>query len=165
MTTTRELFLTFYDEEYEKVHRHIFYSTGCNKEIADDLTSEVFLKAFEHLSQFREGSSMKTWMYTIVRNHIIDYYRARRVDVSLDAVSELQSSDDLERDIAVKEATELVLKALPKLPPRYRDIVTFSYIDELEPSEIAQVMNMPTSRVYVVLHRALRKLQSLTTQS
>lgn len=156
-------FLTFYEEQYEKVHTHIFYSTGCNKDLADDLTAEVFMKMLEHLHQYREESSMKTWAYRIVRNHIIDHYRARRETLSLDEAQSVQAPNDFRDDIATKHDAEQVLAVLPQLPKRYREIIILTYIDQLTPAEVADIMKMPKKRVYIVLHRATKKLQSLMT--
>lgn len=163
MNDAQSLFLAFYDSHYEKIHTHVYYSTGYNSARADDLTSEIFLKAWEHLDQFNEDSSMKTWIYAITRNHIIDYYRTRREHISLEEVERIPDTLSIHTELAAKEEARKVLTAIPKLSPRYQTIVTLKYIDELDTAEIATIMRMPESRVYVVLHRALKKLRALLT--
>jgi RNA polymerase sigma-70 factor, ECF subfamily len=161
--TLREKFIGFYDEHYGKIHKHIYYRTGCNAAVADDLVAEAFLKAYEHLDSFRPNSSLKAWVYRIVHNHIIDYYRTHRVTVSYESLNDFASPERFTDIISDKHEVGRILKSLSDLPAKYQNAITLRYIDQLDTNEIAEVMNLSPNAVHVTLHRAIKKIQSSIT--
>jgi RNA polymerase sigma-70 factor (ECF subfamily) len=137
-----------------------------NREAADDLAQEVFLKAYLALPRFHGKSEFGTWLYRISINHVKDYLRkkGRAKEVSLEDVGEISFSDkeqtekaELERDTEARRG--LVRKFVQSLPEKYRIILTLRDIQGLPYDEIAQVLQLSPGTVDSRLHRARRILR------
>src|SRR5512134_1650231 len=79
-----EAFATLYDAYVERVSRYVYFrvTDDCDME---DLVSQVFLRAWEHLDRYKIGGSpFIAWLYTIARNLVIDHYRTKKKDLSLE---------------------------------------------------------------------------------
>src|SRR3989344_2331792 len=74
-----------YELCFDKIYRFVYFRVG-HKEIAEDLTEEVFIKAFENLHTLNQSSSFEAWLYQIARNKVIDYYRSKQMLTNLDDV-------------------------------------------------------------------------------
>ena len=155
-------FLTYYKEYFQKVHNYLYYRTGRHREVADDLCSEIFLKAFEKFHQYDPSRPFRVWIYTIARNHLIDHYRSYRGEVSIDEVFGLSVDEGLAETIDKKNLAEKILKELKKINPVYREIIMLKYFGECTTEEMAEILNLSPNAVYVTLHRGLAKLRQLT---
>src|SRR5688572_29983186 len=82
-----EAFAQIYDFYAEPIYRFIFFRTG-HKEIAEDILSDTFVKAWLKINQVNSAKALSSWLYQIAKNNIIDYYRVRKTQVSLDEVEE-----------------------------------------------------------------------------
>jgi len=137
-----------------------------NREAADDLAQEVFLKAYLALPRFQGKSEFGTWLYRISVNHIKDFLRkkGRAKEVSLEDVGEISLSD---RDQADKAALEseaearrgLVRRSVERLPDKYRVILTLRDIQGLPYDEISRVLRLSPGTVDSRLHRARKILR------
>lgn len=88
----RDAFASLYDTHRDGIHRYIFFRVA-DPELAEDLTSEVFLRAWGNLKTFRIGRSpFAGWLYRIAHNAVIDHYRTRKTVVPLEEVAPLQLS-------------------------------------------------------------------------
>ncbi|EPZ52616.1 hypothetical protein N007_20185 [Alicyclobacillus acidoterrestris ATCC 49025] len=115
------------DEYGQGIWRYV-YSMTKNTAAADDLSQEVFIQAYQHLSQFREGSSMKTWLFVIEKHKCIDYFRSAFVRrVTFHARMDDVSDDSVEERVIASEQRNAVWAALFQLKP-----------DAREPDECAQ---------------------------
>jgi len=137
-----------------------------NREAADDLAQEVFLKAYLALPRFHGRSEFGTWLYRISMNHIKDFLRkkGRAKEVSLDDVQELSVSDKEQTEKAEQEReTEsrrtLVQKFVQGMPEKYRVILTLRDIQGLAYDQISQVLHLSPGTVDSRLHRARRMLR------
>ncbi|MBN2264829.1 MAG: sigma-70 family RNA polymerase sigma factor [Candidatus Aminicenantes bacterium] len=137
-----------------------------NREVADDLAQEIFLKAYLALPKFHGKSEFGTWVYRISMNHIKDYLRkkGRAKEVSLDDVPEVSFSDKDQAEKAEREReTEarrvLVQKQVQSLPEKYRVILTLRDIQGLAYEEIARILRLSPGTVDSRLHRARRMLR------
>ena len=117
---------------------------------AEDLAADVFVKVLEKLDSFDESkASFSTWIYTITRNTLTDYFRTRKVFAEIPVTMEADTS--VEDDICNAETLELLTKALEALDERERDIVVFRYYFNKQLKDIAAQMGI--SYAYVrVLH-------------
>jgi RNA polymerase sigma-70 factor (ECF subfamily) len=137
-----------------------------NRQAADDLAQEVFLKAYLALPRFHGKSEFGTWLYRISVNHIKDYLRkkGRAKEVSLDDVREISFSDreqteraDEERETEARRT--LVRKFVEALPDKYRIILTLRDIQGLAYEDIARILKLSPGTVDSRLHRARRMLR------
>ena len=137
-----------------------------NREAADDLAQEIFLKAYLALPRFHGKSEFGTWLYRISMNHIKDFLRkkGRAKEVPLEEVSELAFSDkeqaekaEQEREIEARRA--LVQRLVEGLPEKYRVILTLRDIQGMAYEEISRILKLSPGTVDSRLHRARRMLR------
>jgi RNA polymerase sigma-70 factor (ECF subfamily) len=138
-----------------------------NREAADDLAQEIFLKAFLALPRFHGKSEFGTWLYRVSVNHIKDYLRkkGRAKEISLDDVPEVSFSDKEQAERAEKEREiesrrTLVRKFVESLPEKYRVILTLRDVQGLAYDEISRILRLSPGTVDSRLHRARRMLRA-----
>lgn len=138
-----------------------------NREAADDLAQEVFLKAYLALPRFHGRSEFGTWLYRISINHIKDYLRkkGRAKEVSLEDVYEVSFSDKEQTEKAEQEREaenrrHLVREFVQGLPEKYRIILTLRDIQGLAYEQISKVLHLSPGTVDSRLHRARRMLRN-----
>ena len=151
-------------ERHQERIRNLIYSIFHEREIVDDLSQEVFIKAYEALSNFRFQSSFYTWLYRIAVNKSRDELRKRKVRRWFSLQTLLDSSDkDLNSKIVVEprdnELQELVAAGLQSLPEKYRIAITLKDIDGLSYEEIAEIMECEIGTVKSRLSRARAMLR------
>ncbi len=137
-----------------------------NREVADDLAQDVFLKAYLALPKFKFKSAFGTWLYRISANHIKDHLRkhGKVHQVSLDEVRELPSSDPeravrLEEERAEESRRSLVRRFVETLPEKYRIIITLRDIQGLSYEKISGMLRLSPGTVDSRLFRARRMLR------
>jgi RNA polymerase sigma-70 factor (ECF subfamily) len=151
-----------YREHVRAIYCFIYSKVG-NREAAEDLTSEVFLKALAHVDPSREKVSVIAWLYRVARNAVYDYWRAGRVAqvIALDEARDLRETpplpDAARQDRAARQAAEL----LGRLPDNYRAVLQYRLIEGLSVAETAQAMATTAGNVKVLQHRALRRAAEL----
>ncbi len=129
-----------------------------NKDIAEDLTSQTFLKALKKLNSFDNSRSFGAWLYTIAHNNIIDFYRkSKEYQINVEVLQNFLSSDDSPEKKAEKaELTKNVIEVLKQLPPAYQEVLTLRFLEEKGNEEIAEILGCTTNNVNVKIHRALK---------
>jgi len=160
-----EAFGCLYDNYVEKIYRFIFFKVS-SKEEAEDLTSEVFLKAWNYLiGEEREVGNFTGFIFQIARNKVIDFYRARahkqEKETALDPELEISTVDKNFEQVAVNQELEKLLKTVKQLKQEYQEIVLLRYVEEMSISEIAKILEKSNLNVRVTLHRAGKKLKEL----
>jgi RNA polymerase sigma-70 factor (ECF subfamily) len=167
--------LEAYDElvrRYQgKIYGLIYNMTG-NREDAEDVVQEVFLKAHASLNRFRGTSSFYTWVYRIAVNRTINFLkrRKRKLALSLDNVDlgierdpayvELSSRESPVRDVAIGELQEKLNRALQTLSEKHRTVVVLHDIQGLPHEEIAKMLGCSSGTVRSRLFYARQQLQS-----
>lgn len=158
-------FEKFYQANLDKIFRFVYYRVNVDRELAEDLVSEIFMKALENFERYDDKISASAWLFTIAKNHLANYWRDRKSTLSLDVVQETEDGV-IQVDLAVVEstaaasATRLDLdKYLDKLGQPERDIVTFHYLYGYNYAEIARFLSLSESAVKVAAHRALKKIR------
>ena len=151
-----------YTEYRDKVMGYIFGKLQ-NRHDSEDLVSEVFLKVCEKYDCFDQSrASVSTWIYTITRNTVIDYFRTRRT------CSELPPdlSDDCrpDEDILTGESLKQLAAALGRLDKRARDLIVLRYAKGMTLKDIAERMNISYAYVKVLHNNALRGLRALNNE-
>lgn len=134
-----------------------------NKNDAEEVVQDAFVKAFEHLASFKRKSNFSTWLYRIVYNAAISKLRSRKSEaVSIDnkamQIEDDNSIENLFYGYTGEEATQLVRKALAMLPEDERTIVTLYYLNESRINEIHKITGLSKSNIKIKLFRARKKL-------
>jgi len=136
-----------------------------NREDAEEVAQDVFLKAYQKLSGFRQESSFQTWLYRIAYNEAISRIRKHKMNLA-DLEEEITGNipdDEIENDIAGLDAEEqklVVGKILDNLSDTDRVLVTLFYLDSRAISEIVEITGLGESNVKVRLHRIRKRIYS-----
>ncbi|MFD1639597.1 RNA polymerase sigma factor [Evansella tamaricis] len=150
-----------YENYSDAIYRFILLQIRDTQQ-AEDLTQEVFIRAYKGLEQFEGRSSYKTWLYTIARNTTHDYYRKKRPISFLPAffqnqpeVTAMSPEELMEMGEGVKELYE----ALSKLKPSYREVIVLRQIKEFSIKETAEILGWSEAKVKSTTHRAFATLK------
>ncbi len=147
-----------YEKYKEKVHGYIQNKVN-NYHLAEDLCSDVFVKIYEKIDTFDESkASVSTWIFTIARNTLIDYYRTRKIQSEIPETLAQESS--VEDDICNNEMLDTLAGALEKLDERQRDIVVLRYYSGLTLKNIAEKMDISYSYVKLLHNNAMSELKN-----
>jgi RNA polymerase sigma-70 factor, ECF subfamily len=153
-------------ERYQERIRNLIYSIFHEREIVDDLSQEVFIKAYQALPQFRFQSSFYTWLYRIAVNKSRDELRKRKVRRWFSLQTMMENSDkELGSKIVVEpqdhETQEILAAGLQSLPEKYRLAIVLKDIDGLSYEEIAEIMECELGTVKSRLSRARSMLRKV----
>ncbi len=121
-----------------KLLRTCFLMLG-NKEDAEDVVQETFVKVFEKVGNFRENSGLYTWIYTIALNLSRDRLRKKKDVLALE--DEWLGNDDVESHVEESIDREVLKKELFKLHPMYMEVMVLFYFEELSIKEISVLLN------------------------
>ena len=148
-----EIYKTYYGKVYG-----YFVSKINNAHNAEDLTSDVFVKIYEKIDSFDESkASLSTWIYTVARNTLTDYYRTRRVHEEIPETMPAGSS--VEDDVCNNEMLEALANALETLDERERDIIVLRYYSGKTLKTIAEQMDISYAYVKILQNKAMEKLK------
>ena len=151
---------SYFVDTYQDMAFTIAFRISGNKQDAEDIVQESYLKAYRNLSSFRSESKFSTWLYRIVYNTAVTHARTQmwltlqETDIT-DAF--YLYDEQLERNIKDNETKEIVIDILNKLPKGDALLLTLYYMEDHSVKEIAQITALNESNVKVKLFRA-RKL-------
>lgn len=157
-----EAFGQVYDRFFDSIYRYSAFRLP--KEIAEDVTADIFVKAWEKLHTYKphKGVPFGAWLFRIARYSVIDAYRSHRgFDEVPDSLADSDKYNDAKHRLNRSETLRIVRKAMDQLPSRYRDILMLTFVSELPNGEAARVLRMSEGSVRILKMRALRKLESL----
>lgn len=155
-------FEELYERYFGKIYAFVVRRVG-HAATAEDLVSDVFLKAFAHRRSFVWNTSFSAWIYRIATNRITDYYRTRKSYDEFDESEHDRPStvpkpqDEIDNAILGRRLEGV----LEQLTPRERTAVAMKYYGECDNGEIAAALKVTANNVGVILHRALKKCERL----
>ena len=154
-----EQFGLLYDKYIRKIYDFVYYKTT-HKETAEDLTSQVFMKAISKIGSFKQDKgTFSAWLYQIARNTVIDHYRTKKDALDIEDIWDLASDEDIERDIDTREKLREVEKYLGKLKDKQRDIIIMRVWQEMSYREIADTLDKSEASCKMMYLRAIHKLR------
>jgi RNA polymerase sigma-70 factor, ECF subfamily len=158
-------FAALYNCHLDAIYRYIFYRSG-DAQDAEDLTEQVFLKAWQALPQYRPvGCRFINWLYRIAHNMLADHHRRRRL-IAYEALrGDIAPPDEageaaLEEVISLEESACLAA-AIRKLPEEYQQVIILRFIEGLGHPEIARILDKSEAACRTIQHRALAALNKL----
>jgi len=161
-----EAYGKIYDLYARRIYRFVYFKVSSVEE-AQDITADVFLKAWSYLLDEKgaEVRHLSALLYSIARNRVIDHYRSRSNKEALplaESAEEILADDrmDLKKVDANLDA-KMLEKRMRSLKDEYREVLVMKYLDELETDEIARILGKTNGNVRVLLHRATEALRDL----
>jgi RNA polymerase sigma-70 factor (ECF subfamily) len=164
---------TIFNKHYSEILNYVTYRIKCYN-IAQELTSDTFLKASAALNTFDKGqASLTTWLHTIANNTIKDYLRSRQhkivskeenvsdyTDENGNELYSFISDSDASSEVESSELIGSINKAFAALPPKYKQIADLFFTEQLSHEEISTVCEIPVNHVKQLILRCKAKLQS-----
>ncbi len=174
MDNINEQFSLIYDQYIDKIYRFVYLKVN-SQEIAEDITSKVFLKGFEaYKNQYQTPNTQHpiqnpgAFLYQIARNAVVDHYRekGRTPVVSADASPEIADPGESAQEKAILSADiNTIKKSIKKLKQEHQDIIIWHYLEDMPIASIGKLLDKPAGTVRVMLHRGLKELKGLINES
>jgi RNA polymerase sigma-70 factor (ECF subfamily) len=161
-----EAFGELYDRYVDLVYRYIYYRVGTTQ-LAEDLTSETFLRALRRISSFTwQGRDVGAWFVTIARNLIADHYKSGRyrLELTTDDVSESGAAlvaDGPESSVLEAMQNKVLLEAVKQLNAEQQECIVLRFLQGLSVAETAQAMGKNDGAIKALQYRAIRTLGRL----
>lgn len=145
---------------YHKRLYSFFIRLTFDRDLAQDLTQNVFLRLIRYRESYKEGMMFQAWIYRMARNVFADNYRKEKIKssdyISVDKISE--SLAWLEED-EIDEKEKLLHRSLAMLNLEDRELLIMSRFQNMKYEEIAQITNTTVANIKVKAHRAIKKLR------
>lgn len=156
-----DAFGELYDHYFGQIYRFV-YSRMREQEAAEDVTSEVFLKALRAISRYKpSGHPFSSWLYQISVNAIADHYRARRPTSNIDdAVAVADPQQPLDERVEQKVEAARVWAAIDSLPDQQRTAITLKLGEDLKLADIGVVMGKSEGAIKLLVHRGMIGLRT-----
>jgi RNA polymerase sigma factor (sigma-70 family) len=149
---------------FERYNKRIFNFLArmtMDRDLAEDLTQNVFLRIIKYRSSYREGARFQSWIYQVARNVFSDHYQAHKNKfsdfVDVDKISD-QMPDSTESE-SWDEREKLLHRSLAKLGEEQRELLILTRFQQMKYEEVAQIMDTTVANIKVKVHRAIAKLR------
>ncbi len=158
----QQAFAVVYDRYVDPLYRYVSFRVR-SPELAQDLSSELFLKVWQHLTSERAPNvlNLRAYLYQVARNLVADYYRTAQETLPLDEALEVSgvrgNVASVERNVTLGE----VERAIAKLKPEWQEVVLLAHVEGLKPGDIAPIIGRTPVATRVLLHRALAELKRI----
>jgi RNA polymerase sigma-70 factor (ECF subfamily) len=165
-----QAFALLYDRYVDQVFAYVYHRVG-QRQTAEDLVGDVFLKALQRISTFRwRGVDFGAWLMTIARNRVHDHFKSARfrLESTVDEIFETSdnvSGDTPESALMSAEVTREVHAAMRQLKDEQAEVLYLRFIQHLDVAQTAAVMGKTDGAVKALQYRALRSLAKLVPDS
>lgn len=164
----REAFGLLFDHYHAMIYKYVIFRVG-NRQTAEDLTSDTFLRALKRIDSFTwQGRDPGAWLVTIARNLVADHYKSARhrwefypADVLDFDRPDHDPNGSPETAAVDHDTSRILLAAIRKLTPDQQDVIALRFLHGFSPAETAQAMGKGEKAVNALLYRALRTLAKL----
>ncbi len=160
----KSTFDEIYENYHQDIYRFVFYMVK-DKQLCDDLVQDIYIKILQSLSTFRGESSQKTWLLSIARHVVIDYFRSQRSkrNYILDFFNWSEKGESIQDHLPLPD--EIVMKNeeiskiyhyLDKCTPDQKSVLILRFIQSLSIQETADILKFSISKVKTTQHRGLK---------
>ncbi|MBE3592264.1 MAG: RNA polymerase sigma factor [Thermoanaerobacter sp.] len=153
-----ESFLEFYEKNFDDVYRYVYFKIG-NKWDADDIVSEIFIKAYEKYKTIK--SNPRSWLFSIAKNTITDHYRKNKNVTLEDDLSPFSYPDIFENKFETEAEIDCLKKSIYSLPKEEIEIINLKYFAGMTHREISQIVKKTEDAVKMKAFRIIQKLKNL----
>jgi RNA polymerase sigma-70 factor, ECF subfamily len=155
-----DAFAELYRDSVQPIYRYILFRVH-DRQLAEDLTSDVFLRALKGLSRYvDQGRPFVAWLYTIAHARIVDHYRRsdrRPLEQDLDVV-QIAARTDMDRPMLQRQAARELRRAIARLTPDQQQVIILRFIEGKRTETVAEIMGKKPNAIKALQHRALRTL-------
>lgn len=158
-------FTAYYTEWKDKLYSYILYKVG-DTALAQDLTQDIWLKAYNAFARYDGKHAFSTWIYTIANNTITDHWRKKKIEFA-DMEEDFEIGDDAREADMMKRQTSAqieivqVHQALQKLPQLQQDAILMKYIEDAHTRDIAERLDTSEANVRQALSRGMKRLREV----
>ena len=156
-TGDSQAFALIYDTFIKKIYDFVFYKT-MHQQLAEDLTSQTFLKAWKNITQFKSGN-FSAWLYTIARNIVVDHYRSQKEILAVEDFWDLKADDDVLGEVEERLKIEKLQQGLARLKSSEREILMLRLWQDLPFKEIAVILGKNEGAAKMSFARAMESLK------
>ena len=156
----KEAFAQLYESHFDRIYRYVMLRLG-DKAEAEDMTQQVFLKAYESVRSFKwKGIPFSAWLFRIAHNLVVDHLRRqrRRPSVSLEEALPVSDSDP-QREAERRVDIERVVSATKQLTGLQREVISLRFAGGLSVAEVARVLGKSEGAVKALQHSAIVALR------
>ncbi len=148
---------------YQSMVINVCYGFSGNREDAEDIAQDVFIKIWEKIHSFKNEASLKTWIYRIAVNASLNFIRKQKFHALLENLDKAflfaMEGHDPEEETRLKEQKNRVRKAIGLLPKNQRIAITLQHMNDLSYYEIAEIMETSVSSIESLIFRAKKNLR------
>ena len=157
-------FLAAYQQHKHAIYTYFLYRVSFDRHTAEDLTSDTFMRVYEHFQDYDQTRPLKPWLYRIAHNVLVNHYRGKKNDISITVIEEsgweAPDARGLERAKTMTEHS-LMMEKISMLSPKEAQLITLRYVQQLSTEEMAQALDMSEGAARTALSRALDSLRAL----
>jgi RNA polymerase sigma-70 factor, ECF subfamily len=163
-TGDTEAFAHLYDRYVDTIHRYVYYRVG-SRQLAEDLTSETFLRALRRIETFTwQGRDFGAWLVTIARNLVADHFKSSRFRLEV-TTAEMVDTDSVEEspegEVMASFTNTALLEAVQRLNPQQQECLVLRFLQGLSVAETARIMGKNEGAIKTLQYRAIRALAAL----
>jgi len=150
-----EAFVLIYERFSPQIYRYVYRLVG-NQELADDITQETFLKAFQGIRSIARDSNVSAWLYRIASNACFDILRRRKLITWMPILEESEKTGEFTSDDFAPQVIEsqIVRRTLREMPPALAVCLVLRSVEGFSCEEIAEILKIPKGTVFSRLARA-----------
>ena len=161
---------TYLVDNYKNMVFSLAFKMTKNREEAEEISQDTFIKAFKNLSKFKGDSKFSTWLYRIAYHTSLDNIKKNRNNNSTFEINEItfnqiEAVETILQGIDRKERASIMDLCLQKLPEEERTVIWMFYYDELSLKEIIEVTGLSEANLKVKLHRARKRLLTIVKEN
>lgn len=157
-----EAFGSLYDIFVDRIYQYVYYRVR-SKDDVEDITQQVFIRAWKAINKYRITSKpFIAWLLKISQNLVRDFYRSRKVTISIDNEMEIPGADESpERQAESEYEQKEIRRIISALPDEQRQVIMMKFIEGFSYTEIAASLQKSEGAIRVIQHRALKKMRSM----
>jgi RNA polymerase sigma-70 factor (ECF subfamily) len=159
-TGDQDAFACLYNAYLDRIYRYVYFRVD-DQQLAEDITSQVFLKAWEKLHSYQiDSSPFIAWIYRIAHNTVVDNYRTRKTSISLENVkpAEISHIDGIDEKLDLQLESQQLREALQELTEEQQQVLILKFVAQRSTEEIAQQLGKQPGAIRAVQMRALQGL-------
>lgn len=164
-----EAFAQIYDRYVDKVYRFIYFKVGHDQALAEDLTSDTFIRALRRIKEFSwQGKDIGAWLITIARNLVFDHFKSGRARLEVTGIEpSFEGTDDVvdPENEALASITRAELRhAIHMLNPEQAEVIELRFLQDLSVSETAAALDKTEGAIKAMQFRAVKALYRFVIQ-